>query len=97
MSFSEMAWRMYHGRCPGARKDLFDDEGATQQVCELDADDRDHRAQGVLHGVFADDRPRRLSPLGHGRAHVVLVQGVDELAPDLAGDGGRSSEPQGQR
>ena len=41
----------------GQREDLLDDQRAAQQVAELDPDDGDRRAERVLQGVLADDRP----------------------------------------
>ena len=76
------------------REDLLDDEGAAQQVAELDADDGDGRAEGVLEGVLADDLP------GPGpwppRCACSPGQRVDEGAADLAGDGGGPADAQGQ-
>src|ERR1700722_15152582 len=83
------------GAEPGQREDLLDDEGAPEEVPELDADDGHGRAQGVLQGVLPDHHPGAQA-LGHRGPHVVLVQGVDEGAADLARDHGGPADAERQ-
>src|SRR2546425_7665212 len=69
-------------KAPHARQpeDRLEDDGAAQDLRDLDAEDRDHRDQRVLQTVLEHDRAlaRSLRP---GRAHVVLTENFQERGP----------------
>ena len=76
---------------PRPAEDGLHDDGAGQEVPELQAEDRDHGDERVLEGVAHDDAPpgEALGPRG---AHVVLAEHLQHARPgeprdDRRGDG----------
>ena len=72
----------------GQEEDVLDDDGAGQEVGELQAHDGDDRDHGVPQHV-APQRGAAAQPLGPGGAHVVLAEGLQDAGTcDASEDGG---------
>src|SRR5580765_2184277 len=73
---------------PRAAEDGLHDDGAGQEVPELQAEDRDDGDERVLEGVAHDDTPPR-EALGPRGAHVVLAEHLEHARASEPRDDGR--------
>ncbi|WP_457493241.1 hypothetical protein [Streptomyces sp. P5_D11] len=67
------------------------DHGHTEQLAEVDGDQREHRAEDRQHGVAAADLARGEADEEtdtHGRVADLVLGGADDPAVDAGGDEG---------
>ena len=87
-----MAPRMSRPR-PGNGKDLFDHDGAAEQIAGHDADAREERDQRVAQGVLVDDAPLAQA-LGARGSHIILPKRVEHRRAHEAREVGEDGERQ---
>ena len=80
---------------PGQIEDVFDDDRATGDDGDLQADQRDDRDEGVLHGV-GQHHSALLKALGPGHPHIVLTQDFQHHGAGHAHGAGRQVGSQDQ-
>ena len=80
---------------PRQVKDVLHDHGAADQDWQLQADQGDHRDEGILDGV-SDHHDLLLEPLGPGRSNIVLPEHLQHHGARHPHGGCRQGRPQNQ-